>query len=164
MEIILHKEREPQLVARLLDIWEKSVRTSHLFLSPAEIAEIKMDVAPALANISHLVVAWRQKPLGFMGIEARRLEMLFLSPEARGKGIGKLLLKKGIENFGINELTVNAQNPQAVGFYRHMGFEVFKRTEKDEQGRNYPLLYMRLPMTHDSFARNKTRKVFLCGK
>lgn len=143
---MLHKERGQQLVARLLELWERSARASHLFLSAAEIAEIKKDVAAALANVSNLLVAWRQKPLGFMGIEGRRLEMLFLEPEARGKGIGKLLLKRGIEDFGINELTVNEQNPQAVGFYKHLGFEVFKRTEKDEQGRNYPLLYMRLPL------------------
>ena len=46
-------------------------------------------------------------------------------------------------HYGVRELTVNEQNPQAVGFYRHMGFETYKRTEQDEQGGPYPLLYMR---------------------
>ena len=32
---------------------------------------------------------------------------------------------------------------QAVGFYEHMGFETHKRTELDEEGNPYPLLYMR---------------------
>lgn len=145
VKIMLHKNREPELVALLLELWERSVKASHLFLSASEIKEIKKDVAPALADVSQLLVAWDQKPLGFMGIEGQRLEMLFLDPEARGKDLGKLLLKRGIADFGINELTVNAQNPQAVGFYAHMGFEVFKMTEKDEQGRDYPLLYMRRP-------------------
>ena len=33
--------------------------------------------------------------------------------------------------------------PQAGGFYEHTGFETHKRTELDEEGNPYPLLYMR---------------------
>ncbi len=76
--------------------------------------------------------------------DSNRLEMLFLSPEVRGKGLGKQLLQYGIETYNIQELTVNEQNPQAVGFYEHMGFQTYKRTEYDEEGNPYPLLYMRL--------------------
>ena len=36
------------------------------------------------------------------------------------------------------------QNPQAKGFYEHMGFQVYKRTDLDGQGNPYPLLYMSL--------------------
>ena len=41
------------------------------------------------------------------------------------------------------EGTVNEQNPQAVGFYEHLGFQTYKRTECDEEGNPYPLLYMK---------------------
>ena len=41
------------------------------------------------------------------------------------------------------EVTVNEQNPQAVGFYEHLGFQTYKRTEGDEEGNPYPLLYMK---------------------
>ena len=82
-------------------------------------------------------------PVGFMGIEDKKLEMLFLAPEERGKGLGKKLLRHGIETFGVNEVTVNEQNPDAVGFYQKMGFSVYKRTEVDEEGRPYPLLWMK---------------------
>ncbi len=34
--------------------------------------------------------------------------------------------------------------PQAVGFYTHMGFRLARRTEVDEQGHPYPILYMKL--------------------
>lgn len=81
--------------------------------------------------------------IAFMGIENQRLEMLFLLSAERGKGVGKQLLQYGIENYGIQELTVNEQNPQAVGFYRHMGFKTYKRTDYDEEGNPYPLLYMK---------------------
>ena len=79
-----------------------------------------------------------------MGIQNGRLEMLFIAPEERGKGIGKQLLQYGFQNYWIYEVMVNEQNPQAVGFYEHMGFETYKRTELDEEGNPYPLLYMKL--------------------
>ena len=77
-----------------------------------------------------------------MGIEDHSLEMLFISPEERGKGLGKALILYGIEHYEVERLAVNEQNPGAKGFYEHMGFQVYKRTENDEQGNPYPLLYM----------------------
>ena len=78
-----------------------------------------------------------------MGIADKMLEMLFISNESRGQGIGKKLLEYGIENYSIDKLAVNEQNPSAKGFYEHMGFKIYKRTELDEQGNPYPLLYMK---------------------
>ena len=69
--------------------------------------------------------------------------MLFVAPEERGRGLGRMLLEYGITKYGVKELTVNEQNPQAIGFYEHMGFMAYKRTETDEEGNPYPLLYMR---------------------
>lgn len=85
-----------------------------------------------------------------MGIEDRKLEMLFLLPEKRGMGIGRKLIEYGIKNYSINELTVNEQNLQAKGFYKHLGFRVYKRSETDEQGKPFPVLYMRLNKIYDS--------------
>jgi len=36
--------------------------------------------------------------------------------DLKRKGIGKQLLTYGIENYTVNELTVNEQNPNAKGF------------------------------------------------
>ena len=47
------------------------------------------------------------------------------------------------DTYSVNELTGNEENPQAIGFYQHMGFETYKRSETDEQGDPYPILYMR---------------------
>ena len=47
--------------------------------------------------------------------------------------------KYGIQNYRIREVTVNEQNPQAVGFYEHLGFKTYKRTDHDEEGNPYPL-------------------------
>ena len=138
-------DRTPELVARLVGVWERSVRATHAFLSEAVIDEIRPFVPQALAGVDTLVVAARDgAPVGFMGVQDGRLEMLFLDPEVRGQGLGRQLLEHGIAHLGVTELTVNEQNPQAVGFYEHLGFKTYRRTELDEEGRPYPLLYMRL--------------------
>lgn len=140
------QDRNQQLLTALLNVWESSVRETHLFLSDAEVKQIKEYVPLALDGVEHLIVAENEsgEPVAFMGTDNGRLEMLFLSPVERGKGVGKQLLQYGIQNIGIWEVTVNEQNPQAVGFYEHMGFEIYKRTEFDEEGNPYPLLYMKL--------------------
>ena len=146
MQIIEVQERNPLLLQQLLAVWEKSVRAPHLFLSDSEINKIKEYVPQALKEIEHLIIAENQKgvPVAFMGTENQLLEMLFIDPDERGKGLGRKLLQLGITDYAVRELTVNEQNPQAKGFYEHMGFEVYKRTDTDEQGDSYPLLYMRL--------------------
>ena len=145
MKIVQINKRDSILVQKLLDVWESSVKATHLFLSVDEINNIKQYVPQALKDVSILVIAENKNgnPVGFMGIDDKRLEMLFVLDKYRGQGIGKQLLQYGIENYSINELTVNEQNPRAKGFYEHMGFEVYKRTELDEQGNPYPLLYMK---------------------
>lgn len=146
MKIYEVKNRTPLLLSDLLKIWEDSVRATHLFLSDSEIAQIKGYVPQALSGVEHLIIAesGNADAAAFMGTENKRLEMLFLDPSERGKGLGRQLLQYGIRNYGINEVTVNEQNPQAVGFYEHIGFRTYKRTECDEQGAPYPLLYMKL--------------------
>ncbi len=146
MKIVEVTDRIAPLLEQLLKVWESSVKATHLFLSEDEIESIKKYVPQALKEIPFLILAENENqiPIGFMGIAGQHLEMLFISHEERGKGLGKELLKYGIEKYSVNDLAVNEQNPFAKGFYEHMGFEVYKRTECDEQGNPYPLLYMRL--------------------
>lgn len=143
MKIYETPDRSRSLLSALLTVWERSVRATHVFLSDAEVNSIKTYVPQALAGVEHLVIAEGEKPVAFMGTQNGRMEMLFVAPEERGKGIGKQLLEYGIASYGIFEVTVNEQNPQAVGFYEHMGFMTYKRTASDEQGSPYPLLYMK---------------------
>lgn len=146
MRIIEVNKKTSTLINQLLEVWENSVRATHLFLSNEEIENIKKYIPQAISDISHLIIAKNDNntPIAFMGIENEKLEMLFIRNNERGKGLGKKLLNYGIENYNINELVVNEQNPNAEGFYEHIGFKVYKRSEFDEQGNSYPILYMRL--------------------
>ena len=145
MKITEAANRNQNVINRLINVWEASVRATHLFLSDDEINRIKAYVPQALAGVAHLIIAEDENgaPIAFMGIENGTLEMLFVAPKERGKGVGKRLILYGIEYCGVERLAVNEQNPQAKGFYERMGFQVYKRTERDEQGNPYPLLHMR---------------------
>ena len=139
MKIAEVSARPPQLVQQLVEVWQRSVQATHLFLSVPEIAAIRTYVPQALCGVEHLIVAQDESgtPIGFMSVQENRL----LDPEARGQGLGARLLCLGMEQY--SELTVNEQNPAAAVFYRHMGFAVYRRSELDEQGGPYPILYMR---------------------
>lgn len=143
MRIYEIPNRNPLQMKELLRVWEDSVRATHLFLSDDEVKRIKKYVPYALENVEHLIAAEAENLVAFMGIQNKRLEMLLVAPQERGKGIGKQLLQYGFRTYGIREVTVNEQNQQAVGFYEYMGFETYKRSDLDEQGSPYPLLYMK---------------------
>lgn len=144
MREIQQEARTQELVERLLEVWEASVRATHLFLSGEEIEAIKGYVPMALQGIPHLVVEDDAEgaPVAFMGIDGEKLEMPFIAPSMRGQGLGRRLLEHGMEAFGVSELVVSERNPQAKGFYEHMGFAVRGRSEVDEQGNPYPILFM----------------------
>ena len=146
MRIIEVEDITITLISQLLELWEDSVKATHLFLSNEEINNIKEYVPHAISGVSHVVIIENEshQPIAFMGIEDTKLEMLFIKNSERGKGLGKQLLNYGIENYNVNELAVNEQNPNAKEFYEYMGFKTYKRTEVDEQGNPYPILYMRL--------------------
>ena len=67
-EITEITDRPPQLIGQLLEVWERSVRATHLFLSAGEVAEIKPYVPQALREVPRLIVARRADgtPAGFM--------------------------------------------------------------------------------------------------
>ncbi|MDQ0979440.1 GNAT family N-acetyltransferase [Pseudomonas synxantha] len=132
--------------ARLAQIWEDSVRATHDFLPGSYIDLLKNLVLTRYLDAVMLVCTKdsRQHITGFAGVAAGKVEMLFIDPQHRGQGLGRQLLGYAIDHMNADELDVNEQNPQALGFYLKQGFEVIGRTEHDGLGQPYPLLHMRL--------------------
>lgn len=130
----------------ILDTWESSVRATHDFLSKEDIISIKPQVIEGAKYVSKLLCVRDKNGIikAFMGIHDFKIEMLFVSNESRGNGVGKRLVEYAIKELNVNYVDVNEQNPQAVGFYKHMGFKVFKKSELDEQGNPFPILNMKL--------------------
>ncbi|MDZ5500927.1 GNAT family N-acetyltransferase [Enterococcus cecorum] len=149
---ILELDQRDTYLQLIVQLWQANVKVTHTFLTKEEIQNIKQYVPQAVEHEPHLCIALSEKGelLGFIGVADQRLEMLFIQVNARGQGIGKQLLRYAIKNFDVKELTVNEQNPQAIGFYEHLGFVIYKRTDLDEGGQLYPLLYMKLAPNHEN--------------
>ena len=129
----------------LTAIWRESVLATHDFLSREDFNEIETLVGEQYLPIVEVwVIEDDGKPVGFMGMTESNIDSLFISPDQRGKGIGKHMIAHVKALVGTLTVDVNEQNVQGVGFYRHMGFVETGRSETDDQGRPYPLLHMRL--------------------
>ena len=96
--IVEKLNRADILIEKLTQVWERSVKATHLFLSDDEIADIKKFVPDTLSQVAHLVIAINETgdPIGFVGVEGQKIEMLFISPEERGKGVGKAFIEYGV--------------------------------------------------------------------
>ncbi|MBL7638046.1 acetyltransferase [Atlantibacter hermannii] len=133
----------PQEFPALIPVWENAVRATHDFLSEQDIAALRAQIPDYFPMVTLRVCRDPQGQIqGFVGLAGETIEMLFIDARSRGKGIGRALLTWAIEQ-GANQLDVNEQNPQALAFYQHCGFEVTGRSALDGQGRPFPLLHMR---------------------
>lgn len=132
--------------SRVVEVWEASVRATHHFLSESDIQFFKPLVLSELSQIAHLdgVRNHQGNVIGFIGVVADKIEMLFIDPSWRRQGIGRQLIQHAVESLGATKVDVNEQNVQAVGFYQRMGFEIEGRSELDGMGKPFPLLHLRL--------------------
>ncbi|MBU1309209.1 MAG: acetyltransferase [Gammaproteobacteria bacterium] len=131
---------------KLIEIWESSVRATHDFLAEENLQELKPLILEQYFDAVDLRCAKNVhgEIQGFCGVHDGNIEMLFISPDARGKGIGTMLSAHAIKEQRASKVDVNEQNEQALGFYQHIGFKVIGRSPVDGQGKPYPLLHMAL--------------------
>jgi putative acetyltransferase len=135
----------PEDYPRVVEVWEASVRATHHFVSESDIEFFRPWVRAELPNVDLACVRDPNGVVaGFIAIAHGKVEMLFIHPDWRGKGIGRTLIEYVVSERGATALDVNEQNDQALGFYLRMGFEVVGRSELDGLGKPYPLLHMRL--------------------
>jgi putative acetyltransferase len=132
-------------IDNILNVWESSVRSTHTFLKEEDIISIKPQVKEGAYYVNKLLCIRDEKGTmqAFMGVHDSKIEMLFVNANSRGNGIGKKLIKYAIDVLNIKFVDVNEQNIQGVGFYKHMGFDTFKRSEFDDQGNPFPIIHMK---------------------
>jgi putative acetyltransferase len=130
---------------QVLEVWEKSVIATHTFLAHFDFIEIKALVKTIdFESLEVYCLVKNADVIGFIGVAECTIEMLFVLPEYIGKGLGKQLCDFALSKLHANKVDVNEQNENAFQFYEKMGFEIYERTKQDDQGRNYPLLRMKL--------------------
>lgn len=128
----------------LVQIWERSVRATHDFLTETAIVEIREALVPLyFPNVDLYAVEDQGVLQGFIGLSESIIEMLFVDNGSRGKGYGSLLVDFARQQ-GATKVDVNEQNPSALGFYSAKGFRIIGRDEVDETGRPYPILHLSL--------------------
>ena len=131
----------------LFDVWVRSVRTTHTFVSEEDIHSLIPLVQKYLASDGSdfwVLLSDEGAVMGFMGMSGNKMESLFLAPEFHRQGGGRILVRHAYSIHGELTVDVNEQNATARRFYEACGFVVEGRSELDDMGRPYPLLHMRL--------------------
>ena len=129
----------------ITEVWEASVRATHTFLTEKDIQFYKpLILNEYLKAVSLFCTKEGDTITGFLGLDNDKIEMLFIHPDYRGKGIGKTLLNFAVTGKKASKVDVNEQNEQAVGFYQHLGFKTVKREPLDASGNPFPILVMEL--------------------
>lgn len=131
----------------LADIWLRSVRATHAFLTEQDVQAIFPVVRDGVLDGEALEVWVLEfapgEPAAFMALSGAMVEALFVDPGHFRKGAGKLLLAHARALKGPLAVDVNEQNPQGIAFYLGCGFEQVGRSELDSAGRPFPILHLR---------------------
>jgi len=131
----------------LLELWERSVRATHGFLTETDINTYRPLVADILA--AERIELWtlvdgETTPIGFLGVSEHVIEALFVDPDHLGAGWGRRLVAHAQAlQPGDLAVDVNEQNIAARRFYDALGFTVVGRSEHDDAGRPHPVLHLR---------------------
>jgi putative acetyltransferase len=140
------REALPADRERLPDIWLRSVRATHTFLTEDDIQSLLPLARDELVmgNLELWVLCREaDETVGFIGLDGAKVEALFLDPDYRRLGGGRLLLDHARRLKDALTVDVNEQNPEAVRFYEACGFETVGRSPDDGAGRPFPILHMR---------------------
>ncbi len=138
------RQSRPDDSARVMDIWRAAVDATHHFLLPQHRAAIEAELAGFLPSAPlWLAVDGEDRAIGFMLLDGAQMEALFVDPACHGQGVGRALVDHARGLHRVLTTDVNAQNPQAAGFYARLGFVEVGRSDRDGQGRPYPLIHLR---------------------
>ncbi len=128
----------------LIQVWDASVRSSHAFLTEADIQAfkplIRQEYFPAVTL--YVIRNEARHIAAFMGLSDTLIEMLFVHPDEQEKGYGKCLIEFAVRQKHIRKVDVNEQNEKAYRFYLRRGFKVTSRSETDGMGKPFPILHM----------------------
>ena len=141
MEIIKCNKTHYTTLSR---IWERSVRSTHDFLSEDSIEEIKGSlISDYFPYVDIYAVADNGRTTGFIGLSEDMIEMLFIDSDRLRHGYGSILIDLA-KREGATKVNVNEQNSHALAFYTAKGFRITGRDATDEAGRPYPILHLSL--------------------
>ena len=135
----------PHDCAAALAIWRAAVDATHGFLTPADRQAIDAQVSAFLPQSPLWVAELGGEVAGFMVLDGEMIEALFVDPLRHGQGVGSALVGDALTLAPQVRVDANEQADNAAAFYLAKGFERIGRSERDSEGRPYPLIHFRYP-------------------
>ena len=134
----------PQDVPRALEIWRSAVDATHGFLTAQDRDEIDEMVANEFLPKAELWLAVdeHEQVAGFLVMDGKMIDALFVDPAVHGRGVGTALLDHALQLQPAAIVDASEQATNALPFYLSRGFRVVGRSETDPQGRPYPLIHL----------------------
>ena len=134
----------PQDVPRALEIWRSAVDATHGFLTARDRDEIDEMVANEFLPKAELWLAVdeHEQVAGFLVMDGKMIDALFVDPAVHGRGVGTALLDHALQLQPAAIVDASEQATNALPFYLSRGFRVVGRSETDPQGRPYPLIHL----------------------
>ena len=134
----------PADVPRALEIWRSAVDATHGFLTRHDRAEIDEMVANQFLPNAELWLALdeQEEVAGFLAMDGKMIDALFVDPAVHGRGFGTALLNHALQLQPDAVVDASEQATNALPFYMSRGFRVVGRSETDPQGRPYPLIHL----------------------
>ena len=114
------KRNRAEIVERCVELWEASVRATHDFLVEGDIEFYRPFVRENCEKLPLLLHYEGDEIVAFLGYDMTSIEMLFVDPDYRGKGIGRDLIEWAIEDVHAETVAVNEQNRKNPGAYLHL--------------------------------------------
>ncbi|ESQ81128.1 GNAT family N-acetyltransferase [Asticcacaulis sp. YBE204] len=128
---------------RLIAIWEDSVRAAYHFLTEADIDFYRPYLLAGLAGGDVCMADIDGTSAGFATLVGKNvLAMLFVDPAFQRCGIGRALIGHAQALKGSLTVTVNEQVEGNITFYEKCGFNITGRSETDDAGNPYPVVFM----------------------
>lgn len=110
-------------INHVLDLWLDASIKAHDFIPEAfwreQLVAMRDHYLPQAENF---VLEGEGRVLGFMSLHENRLEALFVSSHAQGRGLGRQLLQEAKRLRTALELNVYSANERAIAFYEAGGF------------------------------------------
>lgn len=121
------REYKKDDLEQILEIWINENISAHSFINKEYWIDNYKFVKQELPKSNVYVYEINNKIIGFIGLNNKYIEGIFVKNKMQSQGIGKELIKKAKQINKELELNVYEKNIRAIRFYEKQGFIITKR-------------------------------------
>lgn len=119
---------------QILEIWINENISAHSFINKEYWIDNYKYVKQELPESNVYVYELNNKIIGFIGLNNKYIEGIFVKSKMQSHGIGNELIKKAKQINKELKLNVYEKNIRAIKFYKKHGFEITKRVVDKKTG------------------------------